>query len=147
MQYFTKQLIIISLSVLLFSSCGSKSGKETGGIQYDTIQVTATAYNSVEAQTKKGDPTLAAWGDILKPGMKSIAISRDFLKEGILEHNSEVMIEGLEGTYLVKDKMNKRWTRKIDIYMGLDEQAARNWGKQQVKIYIPIKEETEASEQ
>jgi 3D (Asp-Asp-Asp) domain-containing protein len=144
MQNFTNQLFLIVICIVTLSSCGSGESGGTSGIQYDTIEVTATAYNSVEAQTKKGDPTLAAWGDILKPGMKSIAISRDFLKEDILEHNSEVLIEGLDGTYVVKDKMNKRWTRKIDIYMGLDEQAARNWGKKEIEIYVPIEEEETA---
>ncbi|HET8859950.1 hypothetical protein [Marivirga sp.] len=141
---FTKHIITILL-LSIFISCGpnEESQEVTNEIQYDTIQVTATAYNSVEAQTKKGNPALAAWGDTLEPGMKAIAISRDFLKEDILEHNSEVKIEGLEGTFKVLDKMNKRWERKIDIYMGLDEQAAREWGKQQVEIYIPIEPESE----
>jgi 3D (Asp-Asp-Asp) domain-containing protein len=143
---FIKQFIFLGVSALLIASCDSSGDSgSTSGIQYDTIKVTATAYNSVEAQTKKGDPTLAAWGDTLEPGMKCIAISRDFLKEDILGHNSEVLIEGLEGTYVVKDKMNKRWTRKIDIYMGLDEQAARNWGKKEIEIYIPIEPEPEVS--
>ncbi|SMG52534.1 3D (Asp-Asp-Asp) domain-containing protein [Marivirga sericea] len=148
MQKFTNQVFVTLLSIVMLSSCdsGGESGA-TSGIQYDTIQVTATAYNSVEAQTKKGNPALAAWGDTLKPGMKAIAISRDFLREDLLEHNSIVKIEGLEGSYVVMDKMNKRWTRKIDIYMGLDEQAARNWGKQQVELYIPIKTDPQPEEQ
>ncbi|WKK82878.2 3D domain-containing protein [Marivirga arenosa] len=129
--------------LFLLVGCGNPEGStEKEGVQlYDTIQVTATAYNSVESQTKKRNPSIAAWGDTLKPGMQSIAISRDFLKEELLEHNDTVLIEGLEGPYLVKDKMNKRWTRKIDIYMGLDVQAARSWGKKEVEIYIPIKSE------
>ncbi len=135
MNNFTK--IFLALLTGAFVACSSKTDNQAK-IVYDTIQVTATAYNSVEAQTKKGNPALAAWGDTLEPGMKSIAISRDFLKEDLLEHNSEVKIEGLDGTYEVLDKMNKRWTRKIDIYMGLDEEAAINWGKQQVEIYIPV---------
>ena len=135
-------VIMILITAILVACNGNKSEKQSQAIQYDTIKVTATAYNSIEAQTKKGNPALAAWGDTLKPGMKAIAISRDFLNEDILEHNSKVKIEGLEGSYKVMDKMNKRWTRKIDIYMGLDEQAARNWGKQQVEIYVPIEEET-----
>ncbi|WP_310990997.1 3D domain-containing protein [Aequorivita marina] len=98
-----------------------------------TITVTATAYNSVERQTKKGNPSLAAWGDILEPGERAIAVSRDLIKLG-LDHNEEVEINNLPGTYIVKDKMNKRWTKKIDIYMGLDEDAARQWGKQTVEI-------------
>lgn len=114
------------LIFLLFLGC-EKNGKKI------KMTVTATAYNSVEAQTKKGNIGIAAWGDTLEPGEKSIAVSRDLIKMG-LGHNEEVEIEGLEGTYLVKDKMNKRWTKKIDIYMGLDEEAALEWGKQKVKI-------------
>lgn len=141
MKNFTKVILVLFMSGLIACNTDGESEQQSEKVQYDTLKVTATAYNSVEAQTKKGNIGLAAWGDTLKPGMKAIAISRDFLKEDILEHNSEVKIEGLEGTYKVLDKMNKRWIRKIDIYMGLDEQAARNWGKQEVEIYIPIKEE------
>jgi len=100
----------------------------------ETLEVTATAYNSVEAQTKKGDPATAAWGDKLKPGMKAIAVSRDLLYDYGLEHNSKVKIKGLTGTYRVLDKMNKRWNKRIDIYMGTDIEKAREWGKQQVEI-------------
>lgn len=95
--------------------------------------VTATAYNSVERQTKKDNPSLAAWGDILVPGERAIAVSRDLIAKG-LDYNEEVEIKGLKGTYIVKDKMNKRWKNKIDIYMGLDEEAAREWGKKTVEI-------------
>ncbi len=96
-------------------------------------EVTATAYNSVTAQTGPGDPTLTAWGDTLKPGMKAIAVSRDLIDDG-LTHGTEVQIEGLPGTYIVRDKMNKRWDNKIDIYMGQDVKAARDWGKRTVTI-------------
>lgn len=138
MNYFIKAIFVILLTSLVACSSQKQSKEQSQIIQYDTIKVTATAYNSVEAQTKKGNPALAAWGDTLEPGMKAIAISRDFLKEGLLQHNSIVKIEGLDSTYTVLDKMNKRWSRKIDIYMGLDEDAARNWGKKEVEIYIPI---------
>ncbi len=98
-----------------------------------TIEVTAMAYNSVKSQTGPGDPTITAWGDKLKPGMKVIAVSRDLIAMG-LTHNTKVRIEGLEGAYVVKDKMNKRWKKKIDIYMGKDIKAARRWGRRKVKI-------------
>lgn len=98
-----------------------------------TKMVTATAYNSVESQTKKGNPSLTAWGDTLVPGQLAIAVSRDLIELG-LEHGKEVEIEGFPGTYIVKDKMNKRWTKRIDIYMGLDKEAALDWGKQKVEI-------------
>jgi 3D (Asp-Asp-Asp) domain-containing protein len=118
----TRLLAIIAVVALV--GCSGGSPKE----------VTATAYNSVNSQTKVGDPTLTAWGDTLKPGMKAIAVSRDLIDDG-LTHGTEVTIEGgLPGTYIVRDKMNKRWNDKIDIYMGLDIEAAKQWGKRTVTI-------------
>ena len=35
---------------------------------------------------------------------------------------------------LSSDKMNKRWTRRIDIYMGTNVKAAEEWGKREVTI-------------
>jgi 3D (Asp-Asp-Asp) domain-containing protein len=99
-----------------------------------SMEVTATAYTMREAETKKGNIGLAAWGDQLEPGMKSIAVSRDLIDEG-LGHMTEVRLEGLEGTYIVRDKMNKRWEKKIDIFMGTDVKAAREWGKRKVTIH------------
>jgi 3D (Asp-Asp-Asp) domain-containing protein len=126
-------LIYISRnSVFLFMlllSCNSIPEK-----QYDvSIEVTTTAYNSVENQTKKGKVGLTAWGDTLVPGEKAIAVSRDLIKKGLV-HNTQVEIEGLEGVYFVKDKMNKRWKNRIDIYMGMDRETALEWGKQNVEI-------------
>jgi 3D (Asp-Asp-Asp) domain-containing protein len=96
------------------------------------MEVKASAYNSVKTQTAN-DPTITAWGDTLKPGMKAIAISRDLLDSG-LYHKMEIMIDGLEGKYIVLDKMDGRWTKKIDIYMGKDVSKAREWGNQNVTI-------------
>ncbi|MEK6476847.1 hypothetical protein WJR50_04905 [Catalinimonas sp. 4WD22] len=125
MKYFTKQHnFVIFIAFIFLASCAETK----------TMEVTATAYNSVESQTKKGDAVTAAWGDKLKPGMKAIAVSRDLLQEEGIEHGAKVKIEGLSGRYEVLDKMNKRWTKKIDIYMGTDEEKAREWGKQQVEI-------------
>ena len=97
-----------------------------------SLVVTATAYTSRPEQTDD-DPYLAAWGDVIKPGMKVIAVSRDLIPQG-LDHHAAVRIEGLPGVYLVLDKMNERWKRRIDIYMGHDLAAARAWGKRKVEI-------------
>lgn len=97
-----------------------------------TLTVTASAYNSLPGQTS-GNPSIAAWGDRLKPGMKAIAVSRDLLHMG-LDHRTEVKIEGLPGTYVVLDRMHHRWRKKIDIYMGVNRPKALNWGKRKVKI-------------
>ena len=125
------------LVLLLLLSC--KSNDDSKEV---TMTVTASAYNSVESQTKKGNPNLTAWGDILEPGEKAIAVSRDLIEKG-LHHNQEVEIKGLPGTYIVKDKMNKRWTEKIDIYMGLDLEAALEWGKQEVEITFSVEKDEE----
>ncbi|MEN8213108.1 MAG: hypothetical protein ABFR19_01990 [Pseudomonadota bacterium] len=97
-----------------------------------TMTVTASAYNSLRGQTS-GDPTIAAWGDKLRPGMKAIAVSRDLEKIG-LNHGAKVRIDGLPGIYVVLDRMNKRWRKKIDIYMGTDRSRAMRWGKRKVEI-------------
>lgn len=122
--------LIAALAITSLFGCG---GEE------QSLKVTASAYTSSVGETDS-TPNLAAWGDILEPGMKSIAVSRDLIKMG-LTHNQEVRIEGFEGTYLVLDKMNKRWEKKIDIYMGNDVKKARQWGKQEVVIYWTVKEE------
>ena len=99
-----------------------------------SLEVTATAYTSSPGETDS-TPTLAAWGDTLEPGMKAIAVSRDLIKMG-LKHGAKVSIDGLSGEYIVLDKMNKRWKKKIDIYMGLDKKAAKEWGKKKVVIHL-----------
>lgn len=98
-----------------------------------SLQVTATAYTSHENQTDS-TPDIAAWGDRLTPNMKVIAVSRDLLDEYGLTRGSHVRIKGLPGKYVVLDKMNKRWKKKIDIYMGKDLDKAFQWGRKKVVI-------------
>ncbi len=98
------------------------------------LKVTATAYTSHVNQTE-GDPFVGAWNNRLTPGQKVIAVSRDLLNYYGLKNGSKVRISGLEGYYTVRDKMNKRYTKRIDIYMGLDKKKALRWGKRSVNIY------------
>ena len=125
-----RKVILLLLMGLLLVSCKSEE------VIWKSIEVTASAYNSVENQTSN-QPNLGAWGDTLKPGMKCIAVSRDLLSIGI-DHNTKVKITGLKGIYLVKDKMNERWTNKIDIYMGENIKQAREWGSKKVTIQYAI---------
>lgn len=120
--------------LLLFLCLGCSPEKED--YIWTRMEVTATAYNSVRSQTDH-QPNITAWGDTLKPGMKCIAVSRDLLALG-LTHNTPVKIEGLKGTYYIKDKMHYRWRNKIDIYMGKDINAAREWGRKKVQITYGI---------
>ena len=119
----TNRLLTACCIALLLAGCGDDTR---------SLRVTATAYTSTRGQTDS-TPSIAAWGDRLAPGMKAIAVSRDLLELG-LGRGTEVTIEGLDGTYVVLDKMNRRWKRKIDIYMGNDIRAAREWGKRSVEI-------------
>ncbi|SDL49217.1 3D (Asp-Asp-Asp) domain-containing protein [Maridesulfovibrio ferrireducens] len=119
-----KLLLLVVVALLFVSGCSDDNKM--------TMKVAASAYTSHVAQTSS-TPFIGAWGDELKPGMKAIAVSRDLIKKGLVR-GTAVKIEGLEGKYLVKDKMNKRWTDKIDIYMGLDTKAAKDWGKREVTI-------------
>lgn len=99
----------------------------------NSMMVTATAYTSHVNQTDS-TPNIAAWGDRLSPGMKVIAVSRDMLTKYGLKHRSRVRIKGLKGEYRVLDKMNKRWRKKIDIYMGMDLKKAFKWGRRRVEL-------------
>jgi 3D (Asp-Asp-Asp) domain-containing protein len=124
----TRFLVVVALATSLVGT--ASAGKERS----NAITVTATAYNSTPSQTD-GTPDVAAWGDRLFPGLKAIAISRDLMSQYGLSRGSKVQIKGLEGEYVVLDKMHSRWRKKIDIYMGKDRKAAKRWGRRNVTIH------------
>lgn len=117
---------------VLKASYSPKSNKANRNYS-NRLHVTATAYTSHVGQTDS-TPNIAAWGDRLRPGMKVIAVSRDLLKTYGLKHGQKVRIKGLSGEYAVLDKMNKRWRKKIDIYMGMNKRKAFKWGRRKVEI-------------
>jgi 3D (Asp-Asp-Asp) domain-containing protein len=101
-----------------------------------TLRVKASAYNSLRGQTD-ATPNVGAWGDRLEPGMKAIAVSSDLIELGVAR-GQIVRIHGLDGEYVVADRMPSRWQRKIDIFMGEDVKAARRWGVRDVEIsWVP----------
>ena len=106
------------------------------------LDVDVTAYNTTAAQTDR-EPRIAAWGDVLRPGMRAVAVSRDLLALG-LDHGTRVVIDGLPGEYVVLDKTHRRWTRRVDLFMGQDVRKALNWGKRKMRIRCiePCIEET-----
>ena len=126
---------------LIFFSCKSDEEILPDNYIWDSMIVTASAYNSTGSQTDDS-PHLTAFGDSLKPGMKYIAVSRDLMRKG-LKYNTPVVIEGFEGIYLVKDKMHRKWRNKIDIYMGTDVKAARQWGRRKICIDYGVEEKKE----
>ena len=66
--------------------------------------------------------------------MKAIAVSKDLLEAG-LTRGTRVRIDGLPGEYVVLDRMPRQWSNRIDIYMGNDVAAARQWGRREVRIH------------
>ncbi|SFV51548.1 Membrane-bound lytic murein transglycosylase D precursor [hydrothermal vent metagenome] len=99
-----------------------------------SLRVQATAYSSHRGQTDK-TPFLAAWNNRIRPGMKIIAVSRDLIYKYGLGNGKRVRIQGLPGYYTVRDKMNKRYTKRIDIYMGVNRRKALRWGRRRTVIY------------
>ena len=129
--------VIVGFSACKFSDKEVKDGKPEE--IWDTLQVTVSAFNSVRYQTAGNNPSLAAWGDTLKPGMNAVAISRDLMDLG-LGHNDEIKIQGFDSIFLIKDKMHYRWRKRVDIYMGKDIQKARNFGRKKLEIYFRRKD-------
>lgn len=127
---------VLPFVVLFLLGCDEEPLPE----RLNCFKVTLTAYNSLPYQTRPGTSgNIAAWGDTLKPGMKSIAVSRDLLDSGLTQY-ARVLVEGFEGdTFLVLDKMHYRHRRKIDLYFGVDVKAAKNFGRQ--KRWICLIEE------
>jgi 3D (Asp-Asp-Asp) domain-containing protein len=97
-----------------------------------SLDVRASAFNTVPAQTL-GQPTITASRARLRPGMQAIAVSPDLLEIGLV-YGTLVRIDGYEGEWVVLDRMHDRWTRKIDLYMGKDVDAARRFGVRAVRI-------------
>ena len=139
------RMFVCTLALLALPAAACASMRHPGEVptphvpkeRMQSLSVTATAYNSLPGQADH-TPEIAAWGDRLEPGMKAIAVSPDLLAAG-LKRGMRVQIEGLEGEYVVLDRMPARWDKRIDIYMGEDVRAARNWGVREVRIkWVPV---------
>lgn len=136
-----RELGAIILGSFLTVCLGCRENEVEDHYIWKTMEVTATAYNSLPAQTSKIHPKITAWGDSLAPGMKVIAVSQDLIPVG-LDHNTPVKLEGDTTTYIVKDKMNPKWKNRIDIYMGEDNERALEWGRKKITIHYRLRKDT-----
>jgi 3D (Asp-Asp-Asp) domain-containing protein len=118
-----KQLLTTALLSLLTSMSASAEDQH--------MSVRATAYNSTVAQTDSRPFEPACTEEELQP--RTIAVSRDLFKAG-LRCGTKVKIEGMKGEWTVVDKTGPRKQKLIDIYMGTDVKAAREFGVKQVEI-------------
>lgn len=126
----------LALGALAFGTIGCGTSLADGAASWETMEVTATSFTLAADETKRGNVGLTAFGDQLEPTAKAIAVSRDLLREG-LDYGTRVRIEGLPGTYIVRDKMHSRWHDKIDILFAR-KQRAREWGRQTVEIKYQV---------
>jgi 3D (Asp-Asp-Asp) domain-containing protein len=92
--------------------------------------VTVTAYNPTTDQTDS-DPLVAA--SMRKVRLGTIAVSRDLFDQGWV-FGRKVRIEGI-GIFEINDLMNKRFNKRIDIFMW-DESQARQFGKKSIKAAL-----------
>jgi 3D (Asp-Asp-Asp) domain-containing protein len=118
-----KQLLTVALLGLLTSWSASAEDQR--------MTVRATAYNSTVEQTDSRPFEPACTDEELQP--RTIAVSRDLFKAG-LKCGKKIRIEGMKGEWTVVDKTGPRKQKLIDIYMGTDVKAAREFGVKQVEI-------------
>ena len=91
--------------------------------------VTVTTYSVNEAETDS-TPTITASGfEVSRTNPKKhrvIAVSRDLKKK--LRFGDKVRVTGigkLSGVYIVRDLMNSRWKRKIDILINPNDKQTK----------------------
>lgn len=109
------------------------------------IEVTLSIYNPTLAQCNKDYLTTASGDKIdlkkLKAGQLNwIAFSRDLLKSGVWEYGDIVEVisdnKKLAGIYVIKDTMNRRWKKKVDI---LKDRSSNLTGVYKVRVRLVAK--------
>lgn len=111
--------ILIAVLILFLLGFGKNEALMSGVVM-------ATAYNSLEGQTDS-TPWTTASGTRCREGV----IASNFLPIG-----TKVMIEGFKGTiFTVEDRMNKRYTKRIDIWFR-HYNDARQFGIKKIKYHI-----------
>jgi len=88
--------------------------------------VTVTAYNSEPGQTDSS-PCQGAHGRVCGRDWGVVAISRD-LERHFPPHSKLCLSGGIDGCFTVLDRMNPRWHRKVDIYVGKSRKEAYRVG-------------------
>ena len=111
-----------------------------------SFDVTVTTYNPTRSQTDS-TPNQTADGTIIKPWKATeyryVALSRDLIARwgGPFDYGDYIVIEGAgehSGIYQVKDTMNPRFTRRVDILT-----TNSRFKYTDVKMYKYIKENNE----
>lgn len=94
--------------------------------------VTSTSYNLLARQTDS-TPTIAAWGDRLKPTDRICAVSRDLEKLGVTR-GSVLNVTGY-GRCTVMDRMHYRWKMSVDVLHPTTKQSME-WGRKKIEVRV-----------
>ncbi|NQT30478.1 MAG: 3D domain-containing protein [Candidatus Saganbacteria bacterium] len=113
---------LLALSILFIPS----SGKIKGYMVVKSGAVVATAYNSLASQTDS-TPWITASGTRCRKGV----IASNFLPFG-----TKVRIDGFgDQIFTVEDRMNRRYTKRIDIWFRSYKDAMR-FGRRKIKYHV-----------
>lgn len=106
------------------------------------VKVTATIYHAVPEQTDSTPDRTATMFkiDLNNPRKHNIiAVSRDLEALGF-EMGTQVIVSGagdLDGIWNIEDRMNERWTRKIDFLVNKTRKGGK-WNNVIIKKYNKI---------
>ena len=128
--------ISLLFAFTLFLPNESSEG-ESSTEMYDVIEVTATTYSPSVKETDS-TPLVTASGFKINPKNpkrhRIIAVSRDLKKK--YKFGTKVKVSGAgkyNGEYVVRDVMNKRYKKRIDILIGRKDKQTK---LKNVKILI-----------
>lgn len=113
-----------------------------GEIDEQRKVVTVTAYTSRVAETDKTPllPYCEQLGELqldedgFNPAERAIAVSKDLMRDHNLKCGTVVYITGLNGAWVVKDKLNDRIKNTVDIWYGKDRTSAKRFGRRNLEI-------------
>lgn len=132
---YTKSKEVIALEVEALRNHTKAHGElpEIGERSYIIGQevMPVTAYNSVPWQTDD-TPCIGAEGTDI---CKIYESGENVCAANFVALGTELHVEGL-GTCIVRDRMNKRYHKRVDWYMGMDIAGARQLGIQHKQIAI-----------
>ena len=100
-----------------------------GPMEREQVWVTITGYS---ARPQETDSTPELTADMTPSRIGLLAVSRDLLSEVGLRYGQRVLLQPY-GLFEVRDTMNKRFTRRVDILHATPE-AARLFGKREGQL-------------
>lgn len=121
-------VLLVGVGLFLFPLLASEAERSEVYIPYtvtnhEKLEVDITFYTSRPEETDS-TPFITADGTRVRDGI--IAISRDLFEH--FDYGDSLFVDGY-GWFEVRDCMNKRWKKRVDIWVGSKKVAIRNGKK------------------